>query len=277
MKKPERNPLEISSGYDLIDTHCHLDMPGYENLQDVLESSVRAGVRRVISVGIDVASSRKAVEIAALFPNVFAAIGIHPHAAAAAGGEMYQTLAALLGTNKAKIVAYGEIGLDYAKKYAPRDMQLRVFRQQLRLAGELGLPVIIHDRDAHEDILDTLKKNKPYPAGGVMHCFSGDSEMARKVIDFGFYISIPGIVTFAKSETMQRVVRETPLAHIILESDGPFLAPVPYRGKINRPGYLVYTAGKIAELKKTSLQEVARQTTKNAEALFHLTATKTFH
>lgn len=277
MKISRKNPPQIPPGENLIDTHCHLDMLGYENLEEIITSAALAGVKRVITVGIDISSSKRAVQIADNFPGVFATMGIHPHNAAKVDTKTYTQLASLYENNISKVVGYGEIGLDYVKEYAPRDIQVQQFRNQLQIARDLNLPVIIHDRDAHDDTMHILKSNAPYLAGGVMHCFSGDSTMARKIIDLGFYISIPGIVTFNKSETLQQVVREIPLEHIILETDGPFLAPVPFRGKTNKPEYLVFTAGKIAELKDVPLAEVARRTTVNAEALFRLTQQETVH
>lgn len=275
MKKLRNNPPQIPTGNGLIDTHCHLDMRGYEDLDNIIQSAAQVGVDRIISVGIDVRSSKKAVEIACRFPNVYATIGVHPHSAAHVDNKTYDTLKSLFTANREKIVAYGEIGLDYAKEYAPRDIQRKQFSKQLSLAKDLNLPIIIHDRDAHEDTMQILHTHKPYPAGGVMHCFSGDSELAKQVIDLGFYISIPGIVTFNKSDIMQQVVIDTNLEHIILETDGPFLAPVPYRGKTNKPEYLVYTAQKIAELKNLSLEHVAQTTTANSENLFHLNSKST--
>jgi len=261
----------------LIDTHCHLDMRGYENLDEVINSSMHAGVDRIITVGTDFASSCQAVAIASRYENVFAAIGIHPHSASSVNTGTYRKITDLFADNRNRIVGYGEIGLDYVKKYAPREVQLREFRSQLALAADLDLPVIIHDRDAHRDTLEILKTHAPYPARGVMHCFSGDHELAWRIIDLGFYISIPGIVTFSGSDIMQKVVREIPLDHIILETDGPFLAPVPFRGKINKPEYLVHTAEKIAELKNMTFAEIAWQTTLNAETLFRLPAEETIH
>ncbi len=245
-------------------------MRGYENLGETVASAARTGITRIVTVGIDVASSRRAVEIARRFSGIYATMGIHPHNVAGITNGTYSQLQALAENQVNKIVGYGEIGLDYAKNHAPRDVQLREFRNQLDVAKELNLPVIIHDRDAHEDTLQILNRNKPFYAGGVMHCFSGNSELARRVIDLGLYVSIPGIVTFNKSDTLQQVVRDTPLDRLILETDGPFLAPVPYRGKTNRPEYLIFTARRVAELKKISLEETARQTTANAENLFRL-------
>jgi TatD DNase family protein len=245
-------------------------MRGYENLDETVAAAARAGVTRIITVGINVPSSLEAVKIARRFSGIFATIGIHPHNVAEVHNDTYSQLQTLAEDKENKIVGYGEIGLDYAKNYAPQDIQLHEFRNQLSIAKELHLPVIIHDREAHEDTIRILDNHKPFSAKGVMHCFSGDSELAWKVIDLGFYISIPGIVTFKNSETLQQVAREIPLNRIILETDGPFLAPVPYRGKTNQPEYLIFTAQKIAELKEISLEEVARETTANAERLFGL-------
>lgn len=277
MKNPEINIPQLPAGSYLIDTHCHLDMTAYENLDEVIDASADAGVGRIITVGIDVASSYAAAAIAGRFQTVFATVGIHPHSAAAVNNQTYEELAALAEKNTGKIVGYGEIGLDYVKQYAPRDRQLHEFRNQLALARELNLPVIIHDREAHEDILEILKKSPGNPAGGVLHCFSGDSILAGRVIDLGLYISIPGIVTFPGSETMRQVVRDVPLDRMLLETDGPFLTPVPFRGKTNRPEYLPYTAARIAELKNITIAEVARQTTANAETLFKLNYRDTVH
>lgn len=255
----------------LIDTHCHLDMEAYGgNLETVLRSAAACGVRRVITVGIDIVSSLAAVALAERFDNVWATVGIHPHHATEAGPEALERIAGLAENRDGKVVAYGEIGLDFAKKYAPPEVQLRAFSAQLDIARGLGLPVIIHDRDAHEAVLEVLEANIPFPAGGVMHCFSGDSRLARRVIELGFLVSIPGIVTFNRSETLQQVARDIPLDHLLLETDGPFLAPVPFRGKTNKPEYLLYTARKIAELRGIPLDEVARRTTRNAEKLFRL-------
>ena len=271
MKKVTVSLPRLGPEISLVDTHCHLDMDAYaDNLDGVIHSATACGVRRIITVGIDVDSSLAAVALAGRFPNVWATVGIHPHHAAAAGPEDIERIARLAQNRTSKVVAYGEIGLDYAKNYAPRDVQLRAFAMQLDVARGLGIPVIIHDRDAHEATLEVLKENAPYPAGGVMHCFSGDSRLAGRVIELGFSVSIPGIVTFNRSDTLQQVARDIPLDHMLLETDGPFLAPVPFRGKINRPEYLLYTARKIAELRGIPLDEVARRTTRNAEKLFRL-------
>ncbi|MCI5221402.1 MAG: TatD family deoxyribonuclease [Candidatus Electrothrix sp. AR4] len=269
MKKQLQLP-ELASGYSLIDSHCHLDMEAYQDdLEEIIASAERCGIKKIITIGIDLASSRRAVDLAETYSGVYAAVGMHPHSAEEADEAVYLQLSELAASEK--VVAYGEVGLDYAKKYAPIDRQLREFAKQLDLAKELDLPIIIHDRDAHEDTLKMIREKGPFPAGGVMHCFSGDSTFARQVLEQGLYISIPGIVTFKNAAEMQKVVREIPLERMLLETDGPFLAPVPWRGKRNRPDYLLYTAAMVAELRDISLDEVARQTELNTREIFSLT------
>ncbi len=261
---------KLTPGHCLIDSHCHLDMEAYqEDLEDVIHSAWKNGIRKIITIGIDLASSRRAVKLANTYPSVYASVGIHPHSADEADEVVYQQLREL-ATESVKVVGYGEIGLDYAKKYAPVDRQLREFSRQLDLAKELKLPIIIHDRDAHEDTLRLLQEKGPFSAGGVMHCFSGDTDLARQVLDLDLYISIPGIVTFKNAADMQEVVREMPLERMLLETDGPFLAPVPWRGKRNLPVYLLHTAAMVANLKKISIDEVARRTECNTRELFSL-------
>lgn len=262
-------PPALAAGTRLIDSHCHLDMDVYkDDLDEIITAADRSGVSRIVTIGIDLASSRKAVELAEHWPGVYATVGIHPHSAGEANEAGYQELKDLAA--HPKVVGYGEIGLDYARQYAPVEIQQREFARQLELARELQLPVVIHDRDAHEDTLALLQQQEPFPAGGVMHCFSGDTTFAHQVLELDFYISIPGIVTFKNAETLQQVVREIPLKRMLLETDGPFLAPVPWRGKTNLPDYLLYTAGKVAELKNISINEVADQTKRNTEQLFSL-------
>jgi len=173
-------------------------------------------------------------------------------------------------TKKSKVVAYGEIGIDLYYKYAPKNDQIDHMFRQIELSKKANLPIIIHDREAHREIMDVLEKSAPFPAGGVMHCFSGDSEFARQILELGLYISIPGVVTFKKAEILHAAVRELPLEKLILETDGPFLAPEPRRGKRNEPALILFTAKRVAELKGMDLDSVARTTTRNAEKLFRL-------
>jgi len=254
---------------ELIDTHCHLDMDAYQaDLDSVIQSASSHGIKRIITIGIDYPSSQEAVALSGRYPNVYATIGFHPHDAQRATPASLQQMADLGSLHE--VVGYGEIGLDYVKDYAPRDVQRKVFSQQLHLAKELHLPIVIHDREAHEDVCDLIRTAGPFPEGGVMHCFSGDRQLAEKMIGMGFYISIPGVATFANAHILHEVIRTTDLRHMLLETDGPFLAPVPFRGKRNEPKLMLYTAQKVAELKQTSIDEVARITTANAVRLFHL-------
>lgn len=267
-------PSETTSGatpqFPLIDTHCHLDMADYApDLPAVLARAAAAGVCRIVTIGIDLASSRRAVELAASLPALSATVGIHPHHVAEASDGVYDELVRL-ATDAASLVAgYGEIGLDYAKPYAPPEVQRRHFARQLRLARDLALPVVIHDREAHEDCL-TLLREVALPAGGVMHCFSGDVAFARRVLDLGLFISIPGIVTFKNAVQLHEVVRALPLDRMVLETDGPFLAPVPRRGKRNEPALLPHIARAVAEVRGVAPADIARHTTANARRLFQL-------
>lgn len=273
-KKKKDIPLPVAPpGVSLVDTHCHLDMVAYgDDLDAVLVRAAQAGVRQVLTIGIDLESSREAVSLAARHPGVYAAVGIHPHHVEGVGEQAYTELRALAA--QPRVVGYGEIGMDLVKEYAPASLQVEHFRLQVRLARELALPLIIHDREAHDQVLTVLREEGPFPAGGVMHCFSGDTTLAQEVLALGFYISVPGVVTFAKADMLQAAVRTTPLDRLLVETDGPFLAPVPRRGKRNEPAYVLYTAQKVAELKETELAVVARITTANAHRLFGL---KEFH
>jgi TatD DNase family protein len=269
-KKKPKLPLPVlPEGANVIDTHCHLDM--LHSSPDIAETVSRAaarGVSPLITIGIDLVSSQKAVEIAGQYENVYATVGIHPHNVTTLDDNLYAELALLC--KNSKVVAYGEIGLDFVKKYAAPHIQLDHYGRQVRLAKKTGLPLVIHDREAHSEILDILKKEAPFPQAGIMHCFSGAWQLATKVLDLGFLISIPGIVTFKKADALQEVVRKAPLDRLVLETDAPFLAPAPYRGKPNIPEYLLYTAQKVADLRGVSLEKVARATTENARNLFHL-------
>lgn len=271
MKYPPPLPI-LSTNSTLIDTHCHLDMEAYAaDLKTVIKNAALHGVTRIITIGIDVASSEKAVKLSSCYANVFATVGIHPHDALQGTPEAYARLRTLAAHER--VVGYGEIGLDYVKNYAPRDVQLRAFADQLALAREMDLPVVIHDREAHDDTLRLLHDASPFARHGVMHCFSGDVKLAAKVLDLGFLISIPGVATFANAQSLREVITMVPLDHLLLETDGPFLAPAPFRGKRNEPKLMLYTAQLVAELKSISLEEVAMTTTANAIRLFNLPET----
>lgn len=274
-KKKEKRPVPtLDKDFFLIDSHCHLDMSSYDKEFDsILSRAKKHGIRSIISIGVDEKSSRAAIELAKQYSEIKATVGIHPHDVEQVEDKTYTRLRDLIEANRKYIVGYGEIGLDYAKQHSDPTVQRHAFRLQLELAKELKLPVVIHDRDAHEDTLKILTQAAPFPNSGVMHCFSGDIFLAEKMLELDFLISIPGVVTFKNGKDLQEVVKQTSMDSLILETDGPFLAPVPWRGKSNEPGYLPYTAEKVAELKNISIEEVAEQTSKNAMKLFNFTIT----
>jgi TatD DNase family protein len=260
---------DLPEGTCIIDTHCHLDMSDYVgDLDAVIERARQKKVTEIITIGIDLESSRKAISLARKYPGVRASVGIHPHDLPSDDDSTYVDIANLIGENREYIAGYGEIGLDYAKMYRPLERQLHHFRIQLELARTLDLPVIIHDRDAHDDVLGILEQCGPFPAGGVMHCFSGDYAMACRAIDLGFFLSIPGIVTYKNADNLRVVARKIPITSLVLETDGPFLTPHPWRGKRNESAYILATAACIADLRNMPLADLARATTANAIALF---------
>lgn len=253
----------------LFDTHAHLNDPKFaEDLPETLERAKVNGVEFIVNVGYDLPSSRKAVELAQQYDQCYAAVGIHPHDAKTVQEETLDELKKL--AQKAKVVAIGEIGLDYYRNLSARDKQQEVFRQQISLAKELKLPIIIHDRDAHGDTMQILKEVKAGEYGGILHCFSGSWEMARQCIKLGFKISLAGPVTFKNATRLQDIAKLLPLDHLLVETDCPYLAPEPHRGKRNEPAYVRHVAEKIAELKKISLEELAQITTANALAVFKI-------
>ncbi|MEA3386370.1 MAG: TatD family hydrolase [Thermodesulfobacteriota bacterium] len=263
--------MNIFPGLDFIDTHAHLDIsPLAEDQSGVISRAEKAGVCQIITIGIDLASSKKSLELAEQFPQVYAAVGIHPHDAKGASDEVYKELLELAVIPK--VVAWGEIGLDFVKEYSPRDIQSKVFRQQIQMAGQVDLPIIIHNRDAHVETVEILREEAAGTLRGVMHCFSGDVEVAKKVLDLGLFISITGIVTFSKAEVVKEVVRYVPLERLLIETDSPFLSPVPFRGKPNEPARVVHVAEEIARIKDVPLEEIARCTSANARDLFRLPA-----
>ncbi len=250
----------------LIDSHAHLEMKEFDvDRKDVIERALLAGVECIVTVGTNLALSRKALSIARQYDNIYATLGVHPHDVAKAGDKTFDELKGM--AVDPKVVAYGEIGLDFFRNISPREIQEDMFARQLELACELKLPVIIHDRDAHEQTLRMVKASSV--RRGVFHCFSGDWGMAKQCIDLGFYISIPGVVTFDKSHILQDVVRQAPLDSILLETDCPYLTPVPHRGKRNEPAFMVHTAKKVAQIKGLNWEDVAKAASDNTRKLFH--------
>ncbi|MCK9223350.1 MAG: TatD family hydrolase [Limnochordia bacterium] len=254
----------------LIDSHAHLDNERFEGEQEeVIARAQQVGVSIIINVGWDLPSSKQAIESAAKYPGIYAAIGVHPHDASSLNNDVIKEFVAL--AEHPKVIAIGEIGLDYYYDLSPREQQMEAFCQQLDLAGQLRLPVIIHNRDAHEDTQQILKGYKGKLAGGVMHCFSGSVEMATTMLDYGLYLGFGGPITFKNAVRPPEVVRYTPLERMLIETDCPYLTPVPHRGKRNEPAYVFYVAEKVAQLKGLDVAEVAVATTSNARALFNLT------
>ena len=257
--------------FHLVDTHLHLDFDAFNADRDaVVERAVAAGVTRMITIGISRETSRRAVALAEQYEAVYAAVGIHPNESA----EWDETVKAELRELAAhpKVVAIGEIGLDYYWDRVPRERQQAVFRAQLDLAAELGLPVVIHDREAHADALRVVQgwvaEAAPGERRGVFHCFSGDEEMARQALDLGFFIGVDGPVTFKNARRLQALVAALPLERLLVETDAPFLTPHPHRGKRNEPAYVRLVVEKVAALHGVSPAEVARTTTQNAVRLF---------
>jgi TatD DNase family protein len=250
----------------LIDSHAHIyhrDFAG--DFDDMLKRAEDASVSAILVVGTDIESSREAVELAEKYPQLYAAVGVHPHDAAQVGEDCYGIIGALALASR-KVVAIGEIGLDFYRDRSPRDVQERVFRRFLRLAAELDKPVIIHDRDAHDRIMSILREETV--RCGVLHCFSGDAAMAAEVTALGFHISIPGTITFPGNQNLRDVARLVSIDRMLVETDCPYLTPVPHRGKRNEPAYVRLAAEKLAETKGLTLDDVARITTKNASDLF---------
>ena len=250
----------------LIDSHAHIYYRDFINdFDEMLQRASDAGVAAILVVGTDPESSREAVELAEKYPQIYAAVGIHPHDAARVTERCYDLIRALAVASP-KVVAIGEIGLDFYRDRSPRDVQETIFRQFLRMAQELQKPVIIHDRDAHGRIMAIVREESVHR--GVMHCFSGDRDLAAEAIGMGFYISIPGTITYSANEMLRDVARGVSIDRILLETDCPYLTPVPHRGKRNEPAYTRLTAEKLADVKGLSLDDVARITTKNVRDLF---------
>lgn len=248
----------------LVDTHAHLFHEDYEGrLDEVLQRAGEAGVTAVICVGLDLPTSEQALAIAETYPNVWAAVGVHPHDAGDAPPDILQRLEALAAHDK--VVAIGETGLDYHRNLSPPEVQHSLFQGQLELARSLDLPAVVHNRQADGDLLAIMQAVGH--AKGVLHCFSSTADFARQALDFGFHISFTGTVTYGKNLN-EAVLQAVGLGHVMVETDCPYLAPVPHRGKTNEPAFVRHIAEKNAGICGTTLEEVARITTANAQKLF---------
>jgi TatD DNase family protein len=253
----------------LVDSHAHLEMKDFDkDRQATLDRALEGGITHIVTIGTDLSTSRKALELANTYDFVFSSVGYHPHHATDIDQHVLRELEGLV--SEPKVVAWGEIGLDFYRRYSPPDMQVEAFKQQLDLAGDLDLPVIIHDREAHAELLEVLKQKTRGKDKGVIHCFSGDYDMAMVLIEMGYHISIPGTVTYKKALQVHEVATKIPLERLLVETDAPFLAPVPHRRKRNEPLFVTYAAQKIAELRNMDFQELALQTSENAKRVFDL-------
>ena len=250
-----------------FDSHAHLDDEKFNpDRQRIIEELPARGICGVIDPGDSIKSSQKAILLAEKYDFLYAAAGVHPHEAESMEDKDLISLSAM--AKHPKVVAIGEIGLDYYYDFSPREVQKKRFIDQIILAHECNLPVIIHDRDAHGDTLDIIKQYKGRIAGGVMHCFSGSWDFAKECMDCGFYIALGGSVTFKNAKKPVEVAEKIPLSRLLIETDSPYLAPVPHRGERNDPGYVALVAQKIADIRKIDAKVIGEITLKNTLELF---------
>jgi TatD DNase family protein len=266
----------------LIDSHAHLtDRKLMSELRAVLDRAATAELEAIVTVGADPADSRavarlvaeapaKQAEAGADWPAIYGAVGVHPHEAKVVTDDVLAELAEL--ARGGRIVAIGECGLDFYRDLSPRDQQEIAFVQQIHLAREVGLPLIVHSRNAHDRTIEVLERECGGEQRGVMHCFSGDRAFAKRVLDLGMHIGIAGPVTYPNSDRLREVVREVPLDRLVVETDCPYLAPQRFRGKRNEPAYVMYVAEAVAEAKGLSFDELSRACTENTRELFGLPA-----
>lgn len=253
----------------LIDTHVHLEMPHFDDdRREVIHRFTESGVGLVINVGSSLAGSRKALEYAREYDFIYSAVGIHPHEIKNADAKIYLEIEKLL--QKEKVVALGEIGLDFFKDYSPRDIQVEGFKRQIRIAKKHNKPIIVHCRDAENEVLSILKEESVGDVGGIMHCFSGSMQFAEECLKLGLYISFSGNITYPKASNLREAVKMVPSDRLLIETDSPFLTPQPKRGKRNEPAYIRYVAEKVAELKGLSVEDIERNVSKNIYTLFQI-------
>lgn len=248
----------------LIDSHCHLDGDRFDQDRDAVITRARAaGVEWMVAIGTGEGPPdlKAGLRLADAYPFMFATVGVHPHDAAKATAETWTELIAL--TAYPKCVAVGEIGLDYHYDFSPRDIQRQAFVRQMEIARDAAKPIVIHTREAWDDTVNLIREHWPARGGGIFHCFSGGPDEARQALDLGFHISFSGIVTFPKATDIQEAARLVPDDRILVETDAPYLAPIPYRGKRNEPAYVVETARYLAQLRGVSFEALAARTTEN--------------
>ena len=250
-----------------IDVHAHLNDKKFENIDEIITNAEQAGVEKIITAGYDITSSIEGLEIANKHTGVFATVGIHPENADDVEENYLDKLKELCKDKK--VVAIGEIGLDYHFRSDNKDLQKKILIEQIALANELNLPVVLHCRDAIGDMMTLLQEHR-LKRESLLHCYSGSIESAREFMKLGFSFSFGGVVTFKNASNVINVVSNLPLEKIMLETDCPYMAPVPFRGKMNEPKFIPYIAEKIAEIKSLSIEEIAEKTTKNAEKMFKI-------
>ncbi|AWB42802.1 hydrolase TatD [Paenibacillus sp. CAA11] len=253
----------------LFDTHTHLDAPQFdEDREETIARAVEAGVTRMVNVGFNRETIPSTMKLAETYDFIYAAVGWHPQDAITMLDEDLDWIAELCKHDK--VVAIGEIGLDYYWDTSPKEVQHQVFRRQIGLARELGMPIVIHDRDAHEDIVKILREEKASEVGGIMHSFSGSWETAKLCMNMGFHISFGGPITFKNAKQPKEVLKQVPLDRLLIETDSPYLTPHPFRGKRNESAHVRLVAEMAAELKGMSLEEIAQITTQNALERFDI-------
>jgi TatD DNase family protein len=255
----------------LIDTHCHLSGLTDDDIKTVLNNAHDNGVTKLIAIGSGYGfeDNIQTVSLAKKHDNIYCSLGIHPHEASTMTTEGFNALKNLI-TTEAKVVAVGETGLDYHYMHSPKDVQQMVFSHFIQLAQEAKKPIIVHDRECADECIQIIKKESNGNLTGVVHCFSGNKDLAKKYLDLGFMISFTGVITFKKAHELRDVVKMIPLDRLMVETDAPFLAPIPYRGKKNEPAYVKYVAECVAQIKGLSFEDVAKATTENAEGFFGL-------
>ncbi|MDP5276934.1 TatD family hydrolase [Chengkuizengella axinellae] len=253
----------------LIDTHVHLNAEQFnEDREQVIERAKSNGVSTMINVGFNRETIPETMQLAEKYDFIYAVVGWHPTDAIHMTPEDLGWIESLCSHDK--VVAIGEIGLDYYWDTSPKDIQQKVFREQIRLARKVKKPIVIHNRDAHQDVVDILTEENAAEVGGVMHCYSGSWEIAKKCLDMNFYISFGGPITFKNAKQPKEVLKKVPLDRLLIETDCPYLTPHPFRGKRNETAYVKYVAEAAAEIKEMSLEEIAQVTTNNAKICFQI-------
>ncbi|MBO5443014.1 MAG: TatD family hydrolase [Alphaproteobacteria bacterium] len=258
----------------LVDSHCHLDFNDFEeDFEEVLNRAKENGVTTILNAGNNINELEQQLELSEKYPFIYTAVGVHPHNA-----SEYKDIKAedfIAQTKHKKVVGIGECGLDYYYDYSPKEEQVKVFVEQIRAAQQTGLPLIIHTRDADEDTIEILKEEyEKAPFSGEIHCFSSSKKLAEFALSIGFYLSASGIITFNKSNDLRDIFAEVPLDRLLVETDAPFLAPIPMRGRRNEPSFVLHTAEKLAQIKDISLEELAQITSDNFFKLFRKASDK---